>query len=291
MIRVGQKHRIQVKYGLRRLPLRFTAVSVRKCESSSASYHSYSTGMTDTTRVTGSGVALSSCPHGVCPWYLGYLLASPLRRLLENPERMLRPYVRPGMTVLEPGSGMGFFSLPLARLVGAEGRVVCVDLAAADDRRPSTPGAQGRTAGPDRDGDLQPRRPRHRGVGGPDRPGPGHPRSSRGARPGPLPAADSRGAAVWRQAGHHRAQGPRDAGAVRGDAGTGRDHGLQPRLAGLSDETPAGDADQDLDILRSCEVAILRSHAGRSARSSDLVAGHPVRKITSSEDRKMLKCP
>jgi 2-polyprenyl-3-methyl-5-hydroxy-6-metoxy-1,4-benzoquinol methylase len=32
------------------------------------------------------------------------------------------------MTVLEPGSGMGFFSLPLARLVGAEGRVVCVDL-------------------------------------------------------------------------------------------------------------------------------------------------------------------
>jgi tRNA A58 N-methylase Trm61 len=41
---------------------------------------------------------------------------------------MLRPFVRPGMTVLEPGSGMGFFSLPLARLVGAEGRVVCVDL-------------------------------------------------------------------------------------------------------------------------------------------------------------------
>ena len=32
------------------------------------------------------------------------------------------------MTVLEPGSGMGFFSLPLARLVGAQGRVVCVDL-------------------------------------------------------------------------------------------------------------------------------------------------------------------
>jgi len=73
-------------------------------------------------------IASSSSPHRVCPWYLGYLLASPLRRLLENPEKMLRPYVRPGMTVLEPGCGMGFFSLPLARLVGAEGRVVCVDL-------------------------------------------------------------------------------------------------------------------------------------------------------------------
>jgi ubiquinone/menaquinone biosynthesis C-methylase UbiE len=32
------------------------------------------------------------------------------------------------MTVLEPGCGMGFFSVPLARLVGPSGRVVCVDL-------------------------------------------------------------------------------------------------------------------------------------------------------------------
>ncbi|HQR68752.1 MAG TPA: class I SAM-dependent methyltransferase, partial [Thermoanaerobaculia bacterium] len=29
---------------------------------------------------------------------------------------------------LEPGCGMGFFSLPLARLVRPEGRVICVDL-------------------------------------------------------------------------------------------------------------------------------------------------------------------
>jgi ubiquinone/menaquinone biosynthesis C-methylase UbiE len=32
------------------------------------------------------------------------------------------------MTVLEPGPGMGFFTIPLARLVGAAGRVVAVDL-------------------------------------------------------------------------------------------------------------------------------------------------------------------
>jgi len=31
------------------------------------------------------------------------------------------------MTVLEPGCGMGYFSLPLARLVGSEGKVICVD--------------------------------------------------------------------------------------------------------------------------------------------------------------------
>ena len=32
------------------------------------------------------------------------------------------------MTVLEPGPGMGFFTLPLARLVGTTGRVIAVDL-------------------------------------------------------------------------------------------------------------------------------------------------------------------
>ncbi len=64
----------------------------------------------------------------VCPWWLGRLLASPVRRLLGSPERLLGPLVKRGMTVLEPGCGMGFFSLPMARLVGPEGKVICVDL-------------------------------------------------------------------------------------------------------------------------------------------------------------------
>jgi SAM-dependent methyltransferase len=41
---------------------------------------------------------------------------------------MLPSYVREGMTVLEPGPGMGFFTLELARLVGPSGRVVAVDI-------------------------------------------------------------------------------------------------------------------------------------------------------------------
>jgi ubiquinone/menaquinone biosynthesis C-methylase UbiE len=64
----------------------------------------------------------------VCPWWLGYLLVSPLRRFLENPEQILGPYVREGMTVLEIGPGMGYYSLPLARMVGRNGRVMCVDV-------------------------------------------------------------------------------------------------------------------------------------------------------------------
>ncbi|MBI4166666.1 MAG: methyltransferase domain-containing protein [Acidobacteria bacterium] len=64
----------------------------------------------------------------VCPWWLGYLLASPIRRLMCDPAKVLAPYVREGTTVLEPGPGMGFFTLELARRVGPSGRVVAVDL-------------------------------------------------------------------------------------------------------------------------------------------------------------------
>jgi SAM-dependent methyltransferase len=66
--------------------------------------------------------------HPVCPWWIGWLLASPLRKLVQDPARILAPWVREGMTVLEPGPGMGFFTLELARRVGSAGRVVAVDL-------------------------------------------------------------------------------------------------------------------------------------------------------------------
>ncbi len=66
--------------------------------------------------------------HCVCPWWLGYLLASPIRKLFQDPGRIVAPHVRDGMTVLEPGPGMGFFTLELARRVGPGGRVVAVDL-------------------------------------------------------------------------------------------------------------------------------------------------------------------
>lgn len=66
--------------------------------------------------------------HHVCPWWVGYLIASPLRKLGENPDTILTPLVEPGMTAVDIGCAMGFFSLPLARMVGESGRVVCVDV-------------------------------------------------------------------------------------------------------------------------------------------------------------------
>lgn len=66
-------------------------------------------------------------PHR-CPWFLQFVLVNPLRRFLEPARPLLAPYVRSGMTVLEPGCGFGYFSLPLARLVGPSGHVHCLDV-------------------------------------------------------------------------------------------------------------------------------------------------------------------
>jgi ubiquinone/menaquinone biosynthesis C-methylase UbiE len=64
----------------------------------------------------------------ICPWWIGYLLVSPLRRLGQHPAKILSPYIKPGMTVLDVGCGMGFFSLDMARLAGDSGKVICVDV-------------------------------------------------------------------------------------------------------------------------------------------------------------------
>lgn len=84
----------------------------------------------------------------VCPWWLGYLLVSPVRRIWQDPKTILRPFVTDGMLVLEPGAGMGFFTLEIARLVGARGRVVVVDvqkkMLAALERRARGAGLAGR---------------------------------------------------------------------------------------------------------------------------------------------------
>jgi ubiquinone/menaquinone biosynthesis C-methylase UbiE len=64
----------------------------------------------------------------VCPVELANSLDNKIRRWLQNPQKILSPYVKEGMKVLDVGCGPGFFSVELAKLVGAHGKVYAVDL-------------------------------------------------------------------------------------------------------------------------------------------------------------------
>ena len=64
----------------------------------------------------------------VCPWWLCFTFDNPLRKLLHNPEAILSPYVHPGDRVIDIGPGMGYFTIPLARLVGPQGHVIGIDV-------------------------------------------------------------------------------------------------------------------------------------------------------------------
>jgi ubiquinone/menaquinone biosynthesis C-methylase UbiE len=48
--------------------------------------------------------------------------------MIQRPEEILGTLAGEGMTVLEAGPGMGFFTLEMARRVGPAGRVVAVDI-------------------------------------------------------------------------------------------------------------------------------------------------------------------
>ena len=78
---------------------------------------------------TQPGKNLSSPPvHGVCPPWCCFTFDNAFRRLLQNPNRILRPYIKPGWTVLDIGPGMGYFTIPMARLVGDTGKIIAADL-------------------------------------------------------------------------------------------------------------------------------------------------------------------
>lgn len=66
--------------------------------------------------------------HRVCPWWVGYFLISPIRRWYDDSVDAITSYAREGMTILEPGPGMGYFTLELARRVGPSGQVIAPDI-------------------------------------------------------------------------------------------------------------------------------------------------------------------
>jgi ubiquinone/menaquinone biosynthesis C-methylase UbiE len=55
-------------------------------------------------------------------------ILDPIRRLFEPPQRLIGPNVKKGQVVADLGCGPGYYALPLAEIVGLEGKVYAVDL-------------------------------------------------------------------------------------------------------------------------------------------------------------------
>lgn len=66
--------------------------------------------------------------HRVCPWWLGYAFLLPFRKYKHDPEKILAPHIKRGMKIMDYGSAMGYFSIPLAQFTGPSGKVYCVDI-------------------------------------------------------------------------------------------------------------------------------------------------------------------
>ena len=64
----------------------------------------------------------------VCSVWMAYTFDNPLRKLIHNPKKMFKEYVKDGMTVMDLGCGLGCFSIGLAKMVGKKGKVYSVDL-------------------------------------------------------------------------------------------------------------------------------------------------------------------
>ena len=64
----------------------------------------------------------------VCPWWCCFTFDNFLRKLIHNSKEILRPYVVEGNAVLDIGPGMGYFSIPLASIVGETGKVIVADI-------------------------------------------------------------------------------------------------------------------------------------------------------------------
>jgi ubiquinone/menaquinone biosynthesis C-methylase UbiE len=72
----------------------------------------------------------SAKPHNshVCPHKFAFMLDNWIRRLIQNPGKILNGYINQGDIAMDVGCGPGFFTIDMAKMVGPDGRVIAVDL-------------------------------------------------------------------------------------------------------------------------------------------------------------------
>ena len=59
-----------------------------------------------------------------CPVELAGGLDNSIRKFLQNPHKILKPYIKDGMTILDVGCGPGYFSVEMAKLLNGSGKVM-----------------------------------------------------------------------------------------------------------------------------------------------------------------------
>ncbi|MDD9301679.1 MAG: methyltransferase domain-containing protein [Desulfobacter sp.] len=70
----------------------------------------------------------SSFKGDVCSHSHSFVLDNFIRKIFQNPKRIIGPYIQPGDTVIDLGCGPGYFSIDMAKMVGDDGRVFAVDI-------------------------------------------------------------------------------------------------------------------------------------------------------------------
>ncbi len=64
----------------------------------------------------------------ICPVEKAGGLDNAFRRFLQDPQKILQPYIKEGMTVLDLGCGPGFFTIEIAKMLSESGKVLAADL-------------------------------------------------------------------------------------------------------------------------------------------------------------------
>ncbi|MBN2682450.1 MAG: class I SAM-dependent methyltransferase [Bacteroidales bacterium] len=64
----------------------------------------------------------------ICPVEKAGMLDSFFRRIIQNPKKIIKPYIKEGMMVMDLGCGPGFFTVEMAKILQNSGKVVAVDI-------------------------------------------------------------------------------------------------------------------------------------------------------------------
>lgn len=70
----------------------------------------------------------NNCQTHVCHSNLSWMLDNYLRKIFQNPRKIVAEYINKNNTVIDLGCGPGFFTTEMAKMVGPGGKVIAADL-------------------------------------------------------------------------------------------------------------------------------------------------------------------